>query len=102
MRMKSCLFAILILFCNALADSSAPQPEDVSMVQLIANPKEHDGKFVRLIGYVNLQFEGNGIFLHSEDCKRGITANGLWLEVSDEVLKQRKKYRHHVPGLWLP
>ena len=88
------LLSTLLLLCFGTKAFGSPQAENVSIIQLIANPKEYDGKFVRLIGYVNLQFEGDAIFLHKEDCKRGITANGLWLNVDEEVLKHRKRYHH--------
>ena len=57
---------------------------NVSLVQLIANPKDYDGKFVRVIGFVSLEFEGNGIYLHEEDYKHGLTLNGLWLDITGE------------------
>src|SRR2546428_7312744 len=83
---------IPLLVASVAVAASQPQPDDVSLVQLIANPKDYDGKFVRLIGFVNLQFEGNVICLHEEDCIRGLTANCLWLDVSDEVLRRRTDY----------
>jgi len=42
-------------------------PEDVSLIQLIANPQAYDGKTVRITGFLHLEFEGNAIYLHNED-----------------------------------
>lgn len=53
----------------------------VSLLTLIANPTQYEGKVVRVIGFVQLEFEGNAIFLHEEDFRRAITENGLWLDV---------------------
>lgn len=51
------------------------------MVKLIANPKDFDGKKVRLIGYVRLEFEGDSIYLHRDDARQRNSKNGLWLDV---------------------
>ncbi len=88
------LLIALGLLCSVMAAFAKPEPEDVSIVQLLANPKEYDGKFVRLIGYVALEFEGTAIFLHKEDCDHALMANGLWLDVDEAVLKKRKEYHH--------
>ncbi len=53
----------------------------VSLMTLIANPERYVGKMVRVIGFVQLEFEGNAIYLHEEDFRRAITDNALWLDV---------------------
>lgn len=53
----------------------------VSMLQLVANVEAFHGKKVRVIGYMNIAFEGNALYLHAEDYEHGLTKNGLWLEV---------------------
>lgn len=50
---------------------------DVSLIQLIASPLKYSGKKVRLVGYVTIQFEGEGIFLHKEDLDNGISQNAI-------------------------
>jgi hypothetical protein len=60
--------------------STADDYLPVSLMQLIASPERYDGKVVRIIGFVHLEFEGNAIYLHREDYEHGITANGLWLD----------------------
>jgi hypothetical protein len=74
---------------------SKPQPAevtDVSLIQLVATPERFHGKFVRVIGHVRLEFEGNAIYLHHDDLKYGLTKNGLWLDVTDQIRKERDKY----------
>jgi hypothetical protein len=73
----------VVLSLSLLLISRAPlaQIVDVSLISLIAAPKDFDGKRVRLIGYVRLEFEGDSIYLHKEDALRGILKNGLWLDV---------------------
>ena len=36
----------------------------VSLIQLISNPDKFHGKLVRFIGFVNLEFEGDAIYIY--------------------------------------
>lgn len=65
--------------------------EDVSLIQLIANPEAYDGKTVRIIGFLHLEFEGNVIYLHNEDFRYGLTKNGLWIEIPKDMTKEQMK-----------
>ena len=64
--------------------------QDVSVIQLIAQPEKFDGKRVRFIGFLRLEFEGNVIFLHREDFNRGISRNGLWVNVPSDMTKHQQ------------
>ncbi len=66
----------------------------VSLIELIANPEQFDGKPVRIIGYIHREFEGNGIYLHRDDEEQGIYANGLWVEFANglEVADCQDRY----------
>ena len=68
------------------------QPLDLSIIQLIANPQDFHGKFIRVIGFVNLEFEGDAIYLSQEDYIHGLSKNGLWLDTNDAIEKQRGKF----------
>ena len=69
----------------------------VSIVQLIADPTRWHGRPVRVQGYLNLQFEGNGLYLHKEDWKHGLTRNAIWVETLDsECLTWAKLNRKYV------
>ena len=57
----------------------------VSMVDLIANPQLFDGQKVLIEGYVHIEFEGRGIYLHKDDFIYGITRNALWLTAAGSV-----------------
>ncbi|NMH26508.1 hypothetical protein [Flavobacterium silvaticum] len=61
---------------------------NISMIRLIANPEEYHGKEIRVQGYLNLQFEGDAIYLHEDDYKNAIFKNSFWVEFSNEVLTQ--------------
>jgi hypothetical protein len=51
-----------------------------SLIELIARPEQFHGKPVRVIGFVNFEFEGNGLYLSRESWERGISRNGLWID----------------------
>jgi hypothetical protein len=60
-----------------------------SLIELIANPTKFDGKRVRIIGFLRLEFEGNAIYLSKSDFEHGVTKNGLWvsIEASNKELR---------------
>ncbi len=67
--------------------------ESVSIVQLIANPNQYDGDKVIITGFLNMEFEGNGIYLHKDDYIYSIYKNGLWCNINIvEYAKFNKKY----------
>src|SRR5258707_6462217 len=77
--MKIRILALLLLTCFAKT-LFADEPINVSLIQLIANPKEYDGKLVRVGGVASFEFEGNAIYLHKDDMRYCLTNNGLWLD----------------------
>lgn len=58
---------------------------DVSIVDLIANPQLFDDRKVLIVGYVHIEFEGRGIYLHRDDFRYGISRNALWLDGAGSV-----------------
>lgn len=80
------------LLCGAAQPPPADRPLAVSLIQLIANPGDYDGKVVRVIGYVRLEFEGNAVYLHEDDSKHAIHGNGLWLSVTDDIRTRSKEF----------
>jgi hypothetical protein len=67
------------------------EAEDVSLIQLIANPQAYDHKRVRIIGYLHLEFEGNAIYLHREDFDYGLTKNAIWINVPGNMTEEQMK-----------
>jgi hypothetical protein len=85
-------FLLLSLLCWFAQPLLAAEPLDVSLVQLIANPKNFHSKVVRVMGFVRLEFEGNAIYLHQDDYKHGIGKNGLWIDVTDDIRKKKADF----------
>jgi hypothetical protein len=56
----------------------------VSLIQLIANPEHYDGEQVQVIGFLRLEFEGNALYLHEDDCKNNIYGNAVGIGVTKE------------------
>ena len=49
-------------------------------MELIARPEAFDAKRVRVIGFVNFEFEGNALYLHQVDWEQSIARNGVWID----------------------
>ena len=81
---------LLSLLCWFVPSLLAEEPLEVSLIQLIASPKAYDGKIVRIIGFVRLEFEGDAIYLHQDDYKHGISKNGLWIDPTDDMRKKTR------------
>ena len=68
-----------------------------SLIQLIATPKKYHNKTVKVDGFLQIEFEGNALYLHKEDAQFLMTANGLWVELSEEMKNNSEKYHNqHV------
>ena len=88
------VFLLLAVLCWFVEPVAAEEPLNVSMVQLIANPKDYDGKVVALIGFLTLEFEGNAIYLHRDDYTHAICKNGLWIDASADMVKRYAELDH--------
>ncbi len=60
----------------------------LSLVNLIATPEKYHGKKVQIIGFLNIEFEGNGIYLHKDDYEHGIYSNGFWVSIDQKTEKK--------------
>src|SRR5579864_6414585 len=78
-----------IMTALVVAPIRAQEPTDVTLVRLIANPERFDGKLIRAIGFLRLEFEGNVLYLHREDYENAILGDGIWVDVTTAITKQR-------------
>jgi hypothetical protein len=53
-------------------EPSLVEGDNASIIELIANPLKYNNQRVRIIGFLNLEFEGNAIYLHREDFEHSI------------------------------
>ena len=61
-----------------------------SLLQILANPDSFHGKEVQIIGFLNLTFEGDALYLHREDLAYGIVRNSIWVVANENMYKNRK------------
>ena len=111
--MRRAILALLLLPLAASHGTAEHDTDivDVSIVQLIANPADWEGRIVRVRGFCHIAFESTGIFLHREDSEIMNLQNGIWLDVkpnSYEMLSEKfafvvgrftNKYHGHL-GAW--
>ena len=83
----------LVLFTGVCWAQS--EVHDVSMIQLVANPEKYEGKYVRVKGFLRMEFEGNGLYLHREDYEKSLYRNGVWVHVA-ETEANRAFNMHYV------
>ena len=84
-----------LLFGSGLFVARASEPTNVTMVQLIANPAQFDGKSIRVIGFLRLEFEGNVLYLHREDYENALLGDGIGVDVTPQITKSSKTLNMH-------
>ena len=85
MRMgrRSLLVALCACMCGTIGvgpSTSMPAATKVSLVSLIANPQQFNGRRVRVVGVLRLELEGSALYLHREDYSERLTSNAVALE----------------------
>jgi hypothetical protein len=73
------LLGLTLFLSPAAAVEVVDQAIEVSIVQLIANPEQYDGRLVVLTGFVHFAYEADAIYLHRDDYEWSIYRNGLSL-----------------------
>lgn len=74
-------------------------------MRLIAAPERFAGKLVCVIGFLNIAFEGDAIYLHEEDFRRSLYMNSLSVQADDGMMTDLKKLSGHyvlIQGIFDP
>ena len=66
-------------------------PIDVTIRQLLEEPKHYDGRTIRTIGFVYIEFEGN-IISDGPDKKYSHPIHHIWLELDEDIRRNHAKY----------
>jgi hypothetical protein len=84
--------ALLFLFLTITpgTNEQTEKPIPTSLVQLLATPEKFDGKLVRIVGFLVLDSEGDGLYLHKEDFANGIDSNAVLIERTQKMLEDRE------------
>ena len=88
------IFLVLFVGLNTLKGAEMENIESVSIIELIANSDKYHNKKIRVVGFLNLDFESKALYLSSSDYEHSITKNAIWVSVdkSGEYKKFNKQY----------
>ena len=75
--------------CEQIGSDGRCRLYRASMIELVANPEKFDGKAIRTIGFLNLEFEGNVLYPHKEDYDHAILGNGVWVDTDAKLLPKK-------------
>lgn len=83
---KTLGLVFLFLWASSfLYASESSKPLEVSMVSLLANPDQYEGRKVYISGYLHVEFEGTAIYLHQDDYLHFIGKNGFWVFLPENI-----------------
>jgi hypothetical protein len=88
------LLILVILFLGTVKIASNLITTSVSMISLVSTPLWNHGNKIQTIGYLELEFEGNAVYVSEESCRRGISKNGVWVRVPEEIESQKELLNH--------
>jgi len=88
--MKLFLF-LFIIFTGLSLNSPAQKVIDVSFDELVVTPGRYDGQTVRMHCYLNLDFEGNGIYATVTDRRNALLVS---FRLKQVVRKNAHQYSH--------
>ena len=97
MRQVAIILLTLLIACGQKAikssDSETTQLREspltvTSIVRLIATPDKFEGRQIMVEGFMNVEFEGNAIYLHKDDYENGLYSNGLWISLTEDQEKE--------------
>lgn len=89
--MKKFLPLLLVLGFFAQSTISAKTPAYVSLIRLIADPAEFNGKLVSVVGFLRLEPEGAALYVAATDYDNGLSENALHLELSDQIAQSARE-----------
>src|SRR5688500_1466173 len=58
-----------------------------SFVHLLANPEKYHNRQVTLVGFINLEFEGNALYMSENQFRLRASHDALWLDVAHMGIK---------------
>ena len=61
-----------------------------SLLRVLANPRQYHHQEIQIIGFLDLAFEGDALYLHQEDLAHNIFANAIWVNATKEMYANKK------------
>jgi hypothetical protein len=95
MRTITTIGLLLLFSCGQKSDTivgNSGQSEKfemtTSIIQLVATPDNYHNNEVSVTGFLNIEFEGDAIYIHKEDYEQQLYSNGLWVDLTEEQIKE--------------
>jgi hypothetical protein len=57
----------------------------ISLIALLGNPDSYHQRLIVVEGFLKLEHEGNCLYLHKEDYDQGLSKNGIWVDVTEDI-----------------
>jgi hypothetical protein len=90
-----CVLALLLILQAFQTMGLRAQPTQKliypSMVQLIVNPEQFDGKEISIIGFLSMGREGDLLYFHEEDGTHAILQNAIRVQGSKQMHRDAEK-----------
>ena len=83
-------FSFILLACLP-GMAGQPQPQKISLQDVLKNPSQFDGKLIQVSGFLVQEFENSGLY---PDKERPL-GRGIWVNTSTEMSEQRDRLRNH-------
>jgi hypothetical protein len=91
MRIAKMLLVFTAISANFFLLATQPA-KPVSIIELIARSERFEGGKVLLTGFLHLEFEGDGLYLHAEDYRFRMHKNSVWVNIPEELRPLAEKY----------
>jgi hypothetical protein len=79
MRSRKYRFPLVVLLTLLVANASAGEPRHVTFSELVASPRQFDGRRVSVTGYYAADIEGSDLFANAAAAKTGL-GDFIWVE----------------------
>jgi glyoxylate utilization-related uncharacterized protein len=81
-----------VIKTTAATNGGSQETQRVSIVALIASPRQYNRVRVYVTGYLDLSYESDAVYLHEEDFRYGMTKNAIRLTLRKEQEGQFKVF----------
>lgn len=79
---------------NSITAKDVRPYTNATLLKVLANPERYDNTTLTLIGFLNLDFNADGLYLHKDDYDYAIYGNALKLDASDKIYQQLKEFEN--------
>jgi len=85
--------AFSLLLALSVGAESSGDPAIVSVARILARPEAYDGKVVRIVGFLNIEFEGDAIYASEEAYRHRLIPDAIWVDVPKDLADRREAYQ---------